>query len=57
MNIKILYEDNNVLVVDKPAGIVVFPEKPTRSDLVDKTLIYYLIEKYPKLAGVGLPPR
>ena len=57
MNIKILYEDNNVLVVDKPAGIVVFPEKPTRSDLVDKTLIYYLIEKYPKLVDVGRPPR
>jgi 23S rRNA-/tRNA-specific pseudouridylate synthase len=29
MNLKILYEDDNVLVVDKPAGIVVFPEGQT----------------------------
>ena len=43
MDIKIIYEDNDVLVVDKPAGVVVFPEgESLKSE--EKTLIYYLIE-------------
>jgi len=46
MNIKILYENNDVLVVDKPAGIVVIP------DLIDE-----LIKKYPELKSVGETPR
>ncbi|MEK6897369.1 MAG: RluA family pseudouridine synthase, partial [Nanoarchaeota archaeon] len=52
-NIKIIYEDENVLVVDKPAGLIVFPEGNIR----EKTLINYLIEKYPKLGDIGSPPR
>lgn len=53
MDLKIIYEDNDVLVMDKPAGIVVFPEVKTK----ENTLIDLLIEKFPKLAGVGDPPR
>ncbi|MBI2054376.1 MAG: RluA family pseudouridine synthase [Candidatus Staskawiczbacteria bacterium] len=54
MDIKIIYEDNDVLVVDKPAGVVVFPE----GDITrEKTLIDYLVEKYPELGGLGDPPR
>ena len=49
MDIKIIYEDNDVLVVDKPAGIVVFPEGQTK----DNTLIDTLVEKYPELKTVG----
>src|SRR3989344_2230635 len=63
MDLKILYEDIDVLAVDKPAGIVVFPES-TSPGLIDskakpyyKTLIDLLIEKYPKLGDVGRPPR
>lgn len=53
MELKILYEDDNLLVIDKPAGITVFPEKPTK----EKTLIDYLLEKFPNLKNVGEPPR
>ncbi|MCX6721024.1 MAG: RluA family pseudouridine synthase [Candidatus Staskawiczbacteria bacterium] len=56
MGIKIIYEDNDLLVVDKPAGIVVFPEgESVKSG--EKTLIDYLIEKYPELKNVGEAPR
>lgn len=53
MDIKIIYEDKDLLVVDKPAGVVVFPEGQTK----EKTLIDYLLEKYPNLADIGSPPR
>ena len=45
MDIKIIYEDNDILVIDKPAGIVVFPEGQTK----ENTLIEALVEKYPEL--------
>jgi 23S rRNA pseudouridine1911/1915/1917 synthase len=53
MDIKTIYEDEDVMVVDKPAGIVVFPEGQT----TDNTLIDTLIEKYPTLKNVGETPR
>jgi 23S rRNA pseudouridine1911/1915/1917 synthase len=53
MDIKIIYEDKDLLVVDKPAGLVVFPEGQTK----DGTLIDELIKEKPELAEVGLSPR
>jgi 23S rRNA pseudouridine1911/1915/1917 synthase len=53
MEFDILYEDGNVLVIDKPAGIVVFPEGKT----TEKTLIDYLLENFPYLRNAGEPPR
>jgi len=53
LEFKILYENNNLLVIDKPAGIVVFPE----NKITEKTLIDLLLEKYPDLKNVGKPPR
>src|SRR3990167_4883814 len=53
MDVKIIYEDENVLVVDKPAGIVVFPEGQT----TENTVIDYLVEKFPALNNVGEAPR
>jgi len=53
MELKIIYEDENVLVIDKPAGIVVFPE----GKITEKTLIDYLLEKFPYLKNVGKSPR
>ncbi len=53
MDIKIIYEDNALLVADKPAGLIVFPEGQT----TENTLIDTLIKKYPRLADVGRPPR
>lgn len=53
MEIQTIYEDENLLVIEKPAGIVVFPEKETK----EKTLIDYLLEKFPYLKEVQKPPR
>jgi 23S rRNA pseudouridine1911/1915/1917 synthase len=54
--IKFIYEDNDVLAVDKPAGIVVFPEgESLKSD--EKTLIDELIIEKPELKNVGEAPR
>ncbi len=52
MDLKIIYEDNNILVVDKPAGVPVFKE----GKVEEKTLADYLIEKYPELKK-NEPPR
>jgi 23S rRNA pseudouridine1911/1915/1917 synthase len=49
MDIKIIYEDDDLLVVDKPAGIVVFPEGQT----TENTLIEALVEKKPELKKAG----
>ncbi len=53
MKLKIIYEDENVLVIDKPPGIVVFPEGKAK----EKTLINYLVEQFPKLKNTGKPSR
>lgn len=53
MELKVIYEDEDVLVIDKPAGIVVFSE----NKITEKTLIDYLLEKYPDLKNVGQTPR
>ena len=57
--LKIIYEDNDLLVIDKPAGMIVFPEgagiPPGRGE--EKTLIDLLLEKYPELKNVGKTPR
>jgi 23S rRNA pseudouridine1911/1915/1917 synthase len=56
MDIKIIYEDNDILVADKSAGIVVFPEGESLKS-GEKTLIDYLIEKNPELKQTGEAPR
>lgn len=53
MQLKIIYEDENILVVDKPAGVVVFPENSSEK----KTLIDELIKRYPQLKLCGSSPR
>lgn len=53
MRLKVIYEDESVLVIDKPAEITVFPEKP----IIEKTLIEHLLKNYPYLKNVGKPPR
>ncbi len=51
--LKIIYEDADFLVIDKPAGIVVFPE----TNISEKTLTDLLLEKYPDFKNTGSPPR
>ncbi len=53
MKIPVLYEDENVLVVDKPANIVVFSER----EEMQETLINLVLEKFSILKNVGSPPR
>lgn len=53
VKLRTIYEDNDLLVVDKPAGIIVFPEKETG----EKTLIDLLLENVPDLKRVGEPRR
>jgi 23S rRNA pseudouridine1911/1915/1917 synthase len=53
MEFKIIYEDKDVLVIDKPAGFVVFPEGQT----TENTLIEALTAKYPELKNAGEAPR
>lgn len=59
MNIPILYEDDDVLAVDKPARIVVFPEGSSvqTEKTANTTLIDLLIEEYPAVKNVGEAPR
>ncbi len=56
MNIKIIYEDNDVLVIDKPAGLVVFREGEGLKSQ-EKTVIEYLVETHPELKQAGEAPR
>ncbi len=49
----IAYEDSHILVIDKPAGLVVHPGAGHK----DKTLVNGLLAKYPELRGVGSPER
>lgn len=51
--VKIVHQDCNLLVVDKPGGIIVYPERKT----IEKTLIDFLLKKYPNLKNVGKAPR
>lgn len=53
MDIKIIYEDNDLVVVDKPAGIAVFPE----GNIKGETLVDLLLQKYPGLNKAGEAPR
>ena len=53
MKLKIIYEDDNFLAIDKPAGIVVFPEGKTE----EKTLIDLLLKDNPVLKNAGEKPR
>lgn len=48
MKIKVLYEDSNILAIDKPSGILVHPD--THSEA--KTVLDLMRKKYPKLEVV-----
>ena len=56
MDINIIYEDEYIIVVDKPAGVVVFHEALSMKHEA-KTVIDLLVEKYPELKKAGEAPR
>ncbi|KKQ04106.1 MAG: Pseudouridine synthase, RluA family [Parcubacteria group bacterium GW2011_GWA2_36_24] len=45
MKIKVLYEDSNILAIDKPSGILVHPDQRSK----EKTILDLFIKKYPKI--------
>ena len=56
--IKILYEDGDILVIDKPSGILVHPADGGASPdgrSKEKTITDWILKNYPKLKGVGEP--
>ena len=46
---QIIYEDPDILAINKPAGIVVHPDGRTKEPSVSE----WLVEKYPEAKGVG----
>ena len=53
IQVEVVHEDEHVIVVDKPAGLVVHPGAGTPAG----TLVNGLLARYPELAGVGEPQR
>lgn len=49
MKIKILYEDANILAIDKPSGISVHPDGRSK----EKTVTDWVLKNYPKMKNVG----
>ncbi len=49
----VVYEDDDVVVVDKPAGLVVHPGAGNQRG----TLVHGLLARYPELSSVGEPAR
>jgi 23S rRNA pseudouridine1911/1915/1917 synthase len=50
-NIKILFEDKNILVIDKPAGIIVHSDGKNK----EKTIADWVLLNYPSIKNVGEP--
>jgi 23S rRNA pseudouridine1911/1915/1917 synthase len=51
--LRVLYEDEAVVVLDKPAGLAVHPGAGRATG----TLAHHLLDRYPEMAGVGGPGR
>src|SRR3989338_7733695 len=47
-SVSVLFEDNDVLVVNKPAGLVVHSDGRTK----EPTLVEWVLKNYPKIKGV-----
>lgn len=47
--IKVLYEDANILAIDKPSGISVHPDGRSK----EKTITDWVLKNYPKMKNVG----
>lgn len=52
LEIEVLFEDENVLILNKPAGVLVHPVAERPSD----TLAHWILAHRPSLAGVGENP-
>ena len=59
MNIEILYEDEDMVAVNKPAGLVVHSDGlPAQAGkTTGPTLVHWILSKYPDIKEVGEPGR
>ena len=53
MIIKILFEDKNILAIDKPAGIMVHPDG--KNNTKKDTISDWVLSNYPSIKNVGEP--
>lgn len=53
MNISIVYEDVNILVINKPSGLITHPKDATDKQ---ESVTGWLVEKYPEISTVGEDP-
>lgn len=51
--LKILYDANDLLVIDKPAGLTVHPGPAVKEDTLSQAIVFH----YPEIASVGEPIR
>jgi 23S rRNA pseudouridine1911/1915/1917 synthase len=51
-SIKVIAEENNFIIIEKPAGMLVHPTDKEEND----TLVDWLLEKYPDIRGIGEDP-
>lgn len=49
---EIIYSDSDIIVINKPPGVSVHPGDAVRG----KTLVDFLLERFPEIAGVGEDP-
>ena len=52
MQISKVYEDENLLVINKPAGLIVHPKNATDTQ---ESVVSWLIKEYPSIENVGEP--
>lgn len=55
--VTVVFEDDQIVVVNKPAGLVVHPGPGPTSAHSSTTLVGGLLARYPEMAGVGEPSR
>lgn len=63
MEPKVLYEDDNYLIINKPAGLMVHPDGKENARALakgvkaskEKTLVDWILKKYPTMKNVGEP--
>ncbi|QGG97081.1 RluA family pseudouridine synthase [Actinomarinicola tropica] len=53
IDLRVVHEDDDVVVIDKPAGLVVHPGAGN----LDGTLVNALVARYPEIVDVGEPER
>ncbi len=53
MNISIVYEDKNLLVINKPSGLITHPKN---AEDKQESITGWLVKKYPEIATVGEDP-